>query len=273
MPELPDLEVVKEFLSTALAGCTIVRAEVRLPIVVRDTVREQAGAALVGREVCAVGRWGKFLWLELDGGLSLVINPKLAGRLAWREAGQPPGAHTALVLGLSSGMELHYLDAKAMGQVYVVRARSDVPGFARQGPDALDPALTAEAFAARLRRHHGEIKGVLTRQECVAGIGNAYADEILFRAGISPFRKRSRLSAGEVEGLYRAMREVLQGAVDELRARVGSRIDVELRDFLQVHARGGTPCPRCGRAISELHARQRITSFCRQCQPGTLVCN
>lgn len=273
MPELPDLEVVKEFLGTALAGCTIVRAEVRLPIVVRDVVGEPAGAVLVGRQVRGVGRRGKFLWLELDGGLWLVVNPKLAGRLAWRELGQPPRAHTALVLDLSSGKALHYLDAKAMGQVYVTRARSDVPGFAGQGPDALDPELSAEAFAARLRTCRGEIKGVLTRQACVAGIGNAYADEILFRAGISPFRKRTRLSPGEVDRLYRAMREVLQEAVDDLRPRVGSQIDVELRDFLQVHGRGGAPCPRCGRAISELRARQRITSFCRQCQPGTLVRN
>ncbi len=273
MPELPDLEVVKEFLSTALVGCTIARAEVRLPIVVRDTVGSPAGAALVGREVRAVGRWGKFLWLELDDGLWLVINPKLAGRLAWREPGQEVRAHTALILGLSSNMELHYLDAKAMGQVYVTHARSDVPGFAGQGPDALDPALSAEVFAARLRGCRGEIKGVLTRQECVAGIGNAYADEILFRAGISPFRKRARLSASEVGRLYRAMRAVLQEAVDGLRPRVGSRIDVELRDMLQVHGRGGTPCPRCGRAISELRARQRVTSFCRQCQPGTLARN
>lgn len=273
MPELPDLEVIREFLAVALPGHTIVRAEVRLPIVVRDTVGEPAGTALVGREVHGVGRWGKFLWLELDGGLWLVINPKLAGRLAWREAGEPPRAHTALVLGLSSAMELHYLDAKAMGQVYVTRARAEVPGYSTQGPDALDPTLSAEVFAARLRRHHGEIKGVLTRQEFVAGIGNAYADEIVFRARISPFRKRARLTAGEVDRLYLAMREVLQEAVDQLRPRVGSRIEVELRDALQVHGRGGEPCPRCGRTISELHARQRITSFCRQCQPGTLVRN
>lgn len=272
MPELPDLEVVKEFLLTALPGAMIVRAEVRRPIV-RDLLGNPPGAALAGRQITGVGRWGKFLWLDLAGGASLVINPKLAGRLALCEAAEPPRAQAALVMALSTGMALHYLDAKDMGQVYITSDRSAVPGLAGQGPDALDPSLSAEAFALRLRPYRGEIKGVLTTQACVAGIGNAYADEILFRARLSPFRKRTRLSSEEVSTLYQAMRDALEEAIGVLRQRVGSRIDVEVRDFLQVHGRGGEPCLRCGRAISELRARRRITSFCRQCQPGTLVGN
>ena len=272
MPELPDLEVVKEFLGGVLPGSAIVQAEVRRPIV-RDLLGSPPGAALAGREILNVGRWGKFLWLGLSGGVSLVINPKLAGRLALCEAGEPPGAHTALVLSLSSGKTLRYLDAKDMGQVYITPDRAAVPGLAAQGPDALDPSLSGDTFARRLRAFRGEIKNVLTTQEFVAGVGNAYADEILFRARLSPFRRRSRLSPEEVEGLYRAMRSVLEEAIGVLRGRVGSRIDIEVRDFLQVHGRGGQPCPRCGQAISELRARQRITSFCRRCQPGTLVRN
>lgn len=273
MPELPDLEVVKESLNRSLIGELVTGVEVRRPLVVRDLVGHPPGAALVGHNVRSVGRWGKFLWLELADDVWLVVNPKLAGRLAWRAPEEKPGAHTALALSLASGIELHYSDAKDMGQVYITPALERVPGFAGQGPDVLDPALTAEVFATRLRKYQGEIKGILTRQEYVAGIGNAYADEILFRAGISPFRRRARLSAGEAERLYRAMREVLLEAVAILRERVGDNIDVEVRDFLQVHRKGGEPCPRCGKPISELHARQRITSFCRQCQPGTLVRN
>ena len=273
MPELPDLEVVREFLSQALVGETVAQAEVRRPIVVRDLTGAPPGAGLPGRGVREVGRWGKYLWLDLGPDLWLAINPKLAGRLAWRDAGDPPQTHTALVLSFSSGRELRYLDSKDMGQVYITKSLADVPGFAGQGPDALDPSLTARVFAERLSRFRGEIKGVLVRQGAVAGIGNAYADEILFRAGISPFRKRPKLSTVEVDRLYGAMREVLQEAIVTLRKRVGSQIEVEVRDFLQVHGRGGEPCPRCGRRISELRARQRITSFCRGCQPGTLVRN
>ena len=273
MPELPDLEVVREFLGTALVRAVVTRAEVWRPLVVRDLVSEPAAAALVGRSVRAVGRRGKYLCLDFGPDLWLVINPKLAGRLAWRDCGEPAPAHTALTVGFSSEHDLHYLDPKDMGQVYLTPTPDRVPGYAAQGPDALDPTLTPKVFATRLSRFRGEIKGVLTRQEAVSGIGNAYADEILFRAEISPFRKRTSLSDTEVDRLYRAMRDVLEEAIAVLRPRVGSQFEIEVRDFLQIHRRGGQPCPRCGRPISELHARQRITSFCRGCQPGTLVRN
>ncbi len=270
MPELPDLEVVREFLGRVLPGEVVAGARVARPIVVRDLVSEGA-SALVGRSVSGVGRWGKYLWIDLGPGMCLTVNPKLAGRLAWYRAGERTRGRPALVIELRSGRELHYLDAKDMGQVYITHRLDEVPGFAEQGPDALDPSLTVETFAARLARFRGEIKGVLTRQEFVAGIGNAYADEILYEARISPFRRRTQLTAAEVERLYEAMRTILSEAVAVLRERVGERIDLEVRDHLRVHGRGGARCSRCGRTISELRARQRITSFCRGCQPGTLV--
>jgi formamidopyrimidine-DNA glycosylase len=128
-----------------------------------------------------------------------------------------------------------------------------------------------EEFAARLRRHPGEIKGILTDQSFVAGIGNAYADEILFCARVYPFRKRPSLDADEVRRIYECMHTVLEGAIRILRERVGADIHEEIRDFMQVHGRGGQPCPRCGSPISEIKARQRLTNFCRTCQPGTLI--
>ena len=168
-------------------------------------------------------------------------------------------------------MDLRYTDAKTMGKVYLTDDLAEVPGYADLGPEALDPDLTPELFRERLRKYRGEIKGILTRQSFVGGIGNAYADEICWQAGVYPFRKRPQLSDEEIGRLYEAVHEVLNEAITTLQGRMGADIHVEIRDFLRVHGRGGQPCPRCGATISEIKARQRLTNFCRQCQPGSLI--
>jgi formamidopyrimidine-DNA glycosylase len=137
------------------------------------------------------------------------------------------------------------------------------------GPEPYD--LGNDEFRARLRPYRGEIKGVLTRGTAVAGIGSAYADEICFAAGLHPYRKRTSLSAEEIDRLYCAMQRVLRDATDTLRERMGSDVHVKIRDFLAVHGKGGADCPACGTTISEIRARGRITSFCRECQPGGLI--
>ena len=145
--------------------------------------------------------------------------------------------------GWTDGRELRYHDAEDMGKIYLTLDLGQVPTFMELGPEANDPDLTLDIFLQRLRRHPGEIKGILTNQEFVAGIGNAYADEICWRAGIYPFRRRPSLDADELARLYAAMRSVLADAIDTLRVRVGDAIDVEVRDFLAVHGRPGQPCP------------------------------
>jgi len=225
----------------------------------------------VGRAFTDVIRRGKFLLLPLNGGVTLVVNPMLAGRMRY---GAPLARHRtrdALVLGLADGKELRYNDARDMGKVYLVADPNQVPTFAELGPEATDPALDLEHFRERLRSHHGEIKGILTNQGFVAGIGNAYADEICWRAGLYPFRRRPSLSADDVARLHAAMGAVLAEAVATLRERVGEAIDVEVRDFLAVHGKAGQPCPRCGSPISEVTRERRATHFCRTCQPGLMV--
>lgn len=271
MPELPDLEVIKEYLQGVLAGERVEAVEVLRPLVVRNLVSEDFVDTVTGNEISAVSRRGKFLLLDLETGEKLVINPMLAGRLHYCEPNERRQKRTFLILRLSTGMDLRYVDAKAMGKVYLTADLNLIPGFARQGPEALDPELTLEAFQDRLRRRRGEIKGILTNQAVLTGIGNAYADEILFRTGLYPFRKRPSLSGEEVERLYDAIRSVLSEAIVTLRERVGDEIDVKVRDFLQVHGKGGTSCPRCSTIISEIKARNRLTNFCRTCQPGRMV--
>ncbi|MBN1639737.1 MAG: hypothetical protein JXA09_00785, partial [Anaerolineae bacterium] len=241
------------------------------PIVVRNLRGGDTGAYLRGRTFTAVRRRGKFLLLSLDDGGTVVIQPMLAGRVRY---GPPLTRHRkrdVLVLSLSNDLELRYYDPKDMGKVYVTDTLEQVPTYADLGPEATDPELTLEAFHTRLRRERGEIKSVLTRQSFVAGIGNAYADEICWRARLYPFRRRSSLDQAEIERLYRAMRDVLSEATAAIRAQIDDQTDVEIRSFLSVHGRAGEACPRCGGTISEVKRERRATHFCRACQPGLML--
>jgi formamidopyrimidine-DNA glycosylase len=271
MPELPDLEVIREFLGPRIVGVSIVSAKVRRPLIVRNLLDGDAAERLLNRRFAAVLRRGKFLLLSFEDGATLVINPMLAGRIRYGEPLPRHRARDALVLGLEDGHELRYHDARDMGKVYLTDDLNQIPTFSEMGPEADDPALSLDAFRERLRRHSGEIKGILTNQLFVAGIGNAYADEICWRAEIYPFRRRSSLRSEEVTRLYEAMRSVLAEAIETLRDRVGDAIDVEVRDFLAVHGKAGKPCPRCGNPISQVTLQRRTTEFCRNCQPGLMV--
>jgi formamidopyrimidine-DNA glycosylase len=166
-------------------------------------------------------------------------------------------------------VEIRYRDPTQMGKVYVLPAGVDRPvaGFDDDlGPDADDPSLTLEVWRERIRRHPGELKNLLKNQAFVAGIGNAYSDEILHAARLLPFRKRSTLGADEVDELYAATRETMTRAIRELRGRVPPTFEKQARDWLAVHDKGGQPCPRCGTRISEVKPGGFVTSFCRGCQ-------
>ncbi len=267
MPELPELEVAKEFLQEHVVGRRIEKVEVLRPIVVRN-LSDLDFVALEGQAFTKVGRRGKYLIFSLDG-LYLVINPMLSGRLYFCSSIERRLVKTFAIWHLQDGIDLRYVDEKQMGKIYLTPDLSLVPGFARQGPEALE--VTFEAFKERLKRHRGEIKGVLVNQAFVAGIGNAYADEILFRAGVYPFKRRPSLTGEEIRRLYEAMRGVLEESIATIRERMDDQIHLKFRDTLAVHGKGGFPCPRCGTPISEVRARGRLTNFCRSCQPGIMI--
>ena len=289
MPELPDLTILAEAFGAALVGRPIVAAGAPNPLVLRATPAELA--ALDGDRLRDVRRRGRFLILETDR-TSIWASPMLTGRFAMVTPDAPrPRASITLRFGplvgpgqkrpapwtrdagwmpdLDAEVELRYLDPTRMGKLYLVPVATprSVPGTgaAELGPDADDPALTAEDFRDRIRRHPGEIKGLLRNQPFVAGIGNAYSDEILWVARLSPFRRRSTLAAEEVDALYVAMRETLAASIEILRARVPPTFERQVRDHLKVHLRGGQPCPRCGALISQVGGRE-ATSYCRACQ-------
>lgn len=270
MPELPDLTVVAEELARRVTGRTVLEATAPTPILVRATPAEldELSGAMLG----AARRRGKFLLLpfERDGATHRILaaNPMLAGRFWLTAPRDRVRARTGLRLALDGDLELRYVDREMLGKLYLAAPgdMDEIPGWAEMGPDADDPDLTLDAFRQRIRRHPGELKPLLRNPRFVAGIGNAYSDEILWRARLAPFRRRSSISDDDVERLYHAMREVLAEATVRLRDLVPPEIETQHREFLQVHLRGGEPCPRCGRELRQIGGRE-ATTFCRSCQP------
>ena len=276
MPEAPEMQVAAEFLNKRLPGRRIKAARALKPAV--RSLSDDFELDAAGRAVESVSRRGKFIIVQLSGERRVVINPKLTGGLQYVPTKTRVLKSVCVRLQLDDGDDLRYADAKMMGQFYYVPAdqTDEVPGIAEQGPDVLD-GFAFEEFSERLRGFHGEIKGILTRGRVIAGIGNAYADEILFDAKVYPFKRRKALSEDERRRIYDSARRVSLDAIEKVRERTGDRGDRLLshksRDFMRVHLRGGEPCPDCGRAITELRANRRVTSYCRGCQPGLLVGN
>ena len=292
VPELPDLDVVADALHVALAGRLLAGARATMPLAVRGTPAELE--ALAGQRVIRVARAGKFLDLDLERD-RVVVNPMLTGPLpargarregAGRDGGRAGVRRTARAVRPSTPRHgrrtpawipaddapvlVRYKDPTQMGKVYILPAGVErpVPGRrpARWAPTRWTRTLTLEAWRERIRKHPGELKNLLRNQAFVAGIGNAYSDEILFAARLQPFRKRSTLAAEEVDDLYAAMRSTLEASVELLRARVPPTFEKQVRDHLSVHNRGGEPCPRCGTKITHVSAGGFPTGFCRGCQ-------
>lgn len=295
MPELPDLAILADALDTSLAGRRLLSVRTPQSLVLRGTeseLRELEGQALI-----EVGRRGKFLTFSFERD-RVVLNPMLTGRLGLAAAGSRGWPSVAAVLEFaarehdpsewdarerpvadwpgeadwlpptSQPVELRYRDSTRMGKLYLLPAGTQRPvaGWDEQGPDADDPALDLAKWRSRIARHSGELKNLLRNQQFVAGIGNAYSDEILWAAGLAPYRTRASLAADEVDALHGATRDVLAWAIDELHRRVPPRLEVEQRNFLRVHHRGGAACLRCGSTVSEVRAGGSATSWCRACQ-------
>jgi formamidopyrimidine-DNA glycosylase len=235
---------------------------------------------LSGRDVTGAGRWGKVLGMDC-GGLWLITHLSRGGWLRWIDEPNPlppkPGGKSPLALrvhfftpeGATPAIDLTEAGTKKRLAVYVVEDPELVPGIARLGPDAL--GLTEDQFAALLKSTSQRIKTAIVDQTLIAGIGNAYSDEILHTAKISPFANTTTMSAEKVAQLYTAMRTVLLDAVDRSVGQDAARLKGEKRSGMRVHARTGQPCPVCGDTVREVSYAERSFQYCATCQTGGKV--
>jgi formamidopyrimidine-DNA glycosylase len=274
VPELPEVEALAAFLRERAIGRTVARADAAAFSAVKTF--DPPLSALSGATITGVGRHGKFLDIDVDG-LHLVIHLARAGWLQWRASLPPapprPGKgplafrlHLAPEFpgGPVSGFDLTEAGTQKRLAVYLVRDVAEVPGIARLGPDAL--SVSVEELAALLSAERAQIKGVLTHQAVLAGIGNAYSDEILHAARLSPFKLAAKLSPDEVARLHAAIRDVLTDAVARSVGQQAAKLKGEKRSGLKVHARAGLPCPVCGDTVREISFADKSFQYCPTCQ-------
>jgi formamidopyrimidine-DNA glycosylase len=272
MPELPEVQALAAFLSDRAAGRVVERAEVA-SLSALKTYDPPVGA-LVGTTVSEVRRIGKYLCLAA-GDLWLVVHLARGGWVQWREPvpaarAKPGRGPLALRVGLSGGpgFDVTEQGSEKRLALWVVHAPAEVEGVARLGVDPLDPAFTVSELAGRLAVATGHIKSVLTDQSVLAGVGNAYSDEALHAARLSPYKPAAKLSAEETERLHRALVGVLADAVARSAGVAAAGLKAEKRSGMAVHGRAGQSCPVCGDTVREVSFATRSFQYCPTCQTG-----
>ncbi|HEX4087168.1 MAG TPA: DNA-formamidopyrimidine glycosylase family protein [Trebonia sp.] len=278
MPELPEVEALAVFLREHASGRVIARAEAASFAVLKTF--DPPLSALTGRTITDIARHGKFLDLSCaadgDGAdLHLVMHLARAGWLRWRDdipdkparPGKSPLAFR-LVLDDGSGFDLTEAGTQKRLAVYLVRDPADVPGVASLGPEPLADDFTVESLAAILKERRTQIKGVLRDQHIIAGIGNAYSDEVLNVAKMSPFKLASSFTAEDVAVLHAAIVSTLREAVERSAGLAAADLKGEKKTGLRVHGKAGQPCPTCGDTIREVSFADSALQYCPTCQTG-----
>lgn len=273
MPELPEVEALRGFLTAKCLGRTVSR--IQLASLATLKTFNPPLEALLGLEIDSVDRHGKFIDIGAQG-VHLVFHLARAGWLVWKDAlpdtlVRPGRGPLSLRVGLDdgSGFDLTEAGTRRKLAVYVVNDPADVGGVATLGPDPLSPAFTRDAFAAILTSAgRSQIKGILRDQRTIAGIGNAYSDEILHAAKLSPFKPASGLSEAEVDTLYSALTTELTEAIVRASGLAAKDLKDNKRGSMRVHGRTGQPCPVCGDTVAEVSFAESSLQYCPTCQTG-----
>ena len=272
MPELPEVQALVAFLTDNAVGQVVARVDVASITVLKTF--DPPVSSVQGLEVTGAARFGKFLDLDVSG-LHLVTHLSRAGWLHWRASLPPappkPGKGPLALrvhLANSSGFDLTEQGTQKRLAVYVVRNPQDVPGIARLGPDPLAESFTLDAFQALIGGDRSQIKGLLRDQTKIAGIGNAYSDEILHAARLSPFKPAANLTVEETQTLYDALRGVLTDAVERASGLNAGDLKAEKKLGMRVHGRSGQPCPVCGDTVRAVSFADSSLDYCPTCQTG-----
>ena len=269
MPELPDVTVYVEALRERVIGHILERALIRGPFLLRSTTPPLE--SLFGKRAADVRRIGKRIAVGFEGGLWVVFHLMIAGRLHWRAGTPKPASRKTLAAFQfdSGSLELTEAGTQHRTSLHVVAGESGLRALDAGGLEPLDADLAS--FRAALQSENHTLKRALTDPRLFSGIGNAYSDEILHRAQLSPVALTQRLTPGEMEKLYQAMHETLQFWVDRLRAEAGGKFPEKVtafREGMAVHGRYGQPCPRCGTKIQRIRYASNETNYCVPCQTG-----
>ena len=269
MPELPDVSVYVEALQQRLVGQTLQKVRLASPFVLRTF--DPPASALEGRTIRSIRRLGKRIVIEFDGELFLIIHLMIAGRFRWLAPGAKlPGKLGLAALDLPNGtLVLTEAGSKRRASMHVVRGAEAVRAHDPGGIEVLDATL--DAFAAALTRERHTLKRTLTDPHVFSGIGNAYSDEILHRARLSPVQLTTNLDAAEIERLWRATRETLVEWIDRLRAEAGNNFPEKVTAFrpeMAVHGKYNQPCPVCGAPVQRIVHADNETNYCARCQTG-----
>jgi formamidopyrimidine-DNA glycosylase len=272
MPELPEIEALSVFLREECTGKVIERVEVAALSALKTY--EPPVESLEGGTIEYVGRMGKYLTIG-TGDVWLVMHLARGGWVQWREKVPPRTARPgrgplALRIGLSggAGFDVTEQGTEKRLALWVVRDPQEVDGIARLGPDPLDPGFDVLELAGLLSGRSGNIKTVLTDQSVIAGVGNAYSDEALHAARLSPFKSAGKLTAQEVAALHAALLRVLTNAVQRSVGLAASGLKSEKKSGLAVHGRAGLPCPECGDTVREVSFATKSLQYCPTCQTG-----
>jgi formamidopyrimidine-DNA glycosylase len=275
VPELPEVETVKNTLVVKVKGRRITGVEVYLPRLIKFPAPTEFMTRVVNKEILDITRRGKYLLFHLADNYYLVIHLRMTGRLLYLPATARLEKHTHIVFQLDNQYQLRFHDQRTFGTLYLVQPEEfgRIKGLVKLGPEPLAGQFTPQYLQKTLAGRRTSIKSALLNQEIVAGLGNIYVDEALFNACLHPARQASSLTAAEIERLHRGIREVLQAGIKYRGTTIRNYVDGEGQagDFqakLAVYGQQGEPCKKCGTPLEKLRISGRSSVYCPRCQPA-----